>query len=249
MSDVLPINLRSLEALLFPTPFSQHWILNVADLKNDRIYQINTGGGGEHGIGIPPGQLAAAGGTRHSYLVSGLLAFSPPRNFHVRLWNRNYGSHGYDCQGRGSPLQGCYSVEEKTGMRGRAFTILIYADLDLPPNPALLTYGILDLFTSLLGMQGTGAMTYGRARPDDLPQSKALTDTESLGGLRVINATSGLTEMEEIAHVHPDTVLEPTHHRSQPWDSHREWVQGFPAAGWIPSGCPSAGPHPRVDQL
>ena len=45
VSEVFPSNWKSPEALLFPTPVPQHWILNVSDLKNARIYQMDTGGG------------------------------------------------------------------------------------------------------------------------------------------------------------------------------------------------------------
>ena len=45
VAEVLPSNWRSLEALLFPIPVPQHWILNVADLKHARIYQMDTVGG------------------------------------------------------------------------------------------------------------------------------------------------------------------------------------------------------------
>ena len=64
-------------------------------------------------------------------------------------------------------------------------------------------------------MQGTGVMTYGRARPDDLPRTKTLMDEESLSGLRVIEATAGLTGTEETVHVHPATVSDSPRHRQR----------------------------------
>ena len=73
-----------------------------------------------------------------------------------------------------------------------------------PSYSALLTCGILDLFTSQQAMQGSGVMVYGRARPDDLPRTKDMIENKSLGGLLVITSTENLTGMEEIAHVgHP----------------------------------------------